>query len=501
MGRKTHILSVDQGTTSSRAIIFDQKGAIRGVGQREYEQFFPEEGWVEQDAETIWKDTLAMCRKAMEEAGVGTSAVAGVGITNQRETIVVWDRETGVPIHRAVVWQDRRTAKTCRSLSDAGHEAMIHAKTGLLINPYFSATKLQWILDHVPGARTAAEAGKLAAGTIDCFLLWRFTKGRVHATDATNAGRTLLFNIATQSWDDELLALFNIPRGLLPEVKDTVDDYGACDAEWFGEALPIYALVGDQHSATVGQACFEPGMWKATYGTGCFVVMNTGEAKLTSHNKLLATMGYRVNGKSTYALEGSIFIAGAAIQWLRDKLGLIAHAKETESIARSLEGTGGVYVVPAFAGLGAPYWDADARGAVLGMTLDTRKEHIIRATLESVAYQTCDLMEAFKGDIAASGMDIMPSTLRVDGGMVANDWFCQFLADQLGVPVERPQVIETTALGAAYLAGIGAGLYDGLHAVSEAWQCEKRFEPSIDVAKRESRYAGWQEAVARVRSQ
>lgn len=489
------LLSIDQGTTSSRAVVFDGQGAVRALAQREYQQFFPQSGWVEQDAGTIWEDTLAVCREALSKAG--TLPVA-IGIANQRETLVVWRRETGEPIHRAIVWQDRRGAAHCQRLRAAGHEAAVHAKTGLLLDPYFSATKLAWVLDNVPGARADAEAGRLAAGTIDSFLLWRLTKGRVHATDATNASRTLLFNIATQAWDGELLALFDIPHALLPEVRDTVAEFGMADAEWFGREIPIRALAGDQQSAAVGQACFAPGMWKSTYGTGCFILRNTGDRQVESRHQLLSTVGYRLGGKVSYAQEGSIFVAGAAVKWLRDKLKLIEKSSETAAVAASLSDTGGVYVVPAFTGLGAPYWDAAARGAILGMTLDTSRAHLIRATLESVAYQTRDLLEAFAAD--AVDAPLPASTLRVDGGMVANDWFCQFLADVLGVAVERPQVIETTALGAAYLAGLGAGVYGGLDDIAHAWRCERRFEPQMDASRRDALYDGWKKAVARVRS-
>lgn len=488
------ILAIDQGTTSSRAIVFAQDGAALHVAQREYQQFFPQSGWVEQDAETIWQDTLAVCREVL---AVVDTEIAAIGITNQRETVVVWDRATGTPVYRAIVWQDRRGANQCAQLKSAGHEASIHAKTGLILDPYFSATKIAWVLDNVPNARRDAEAGKLAAGTIDAFLLWRLTKGKVHATDATNASRTLLFNIATQSWDEELLALFNIPASLLPDVRDTVSDFGQTDAEWFGRAFPVHAMIGDQQSAAVGQACFAPGMWKSTYGTGCFVLRNTGSVQVSSQNQLLATVAYRLKEEVTYAQEGGIFMAGAAVKWLRDKLGLIQNSKETAAISASIPNSGGVYVVPAFTGLGAPYWDTEARGAILGMTLDTSKAHIVRATLESVAYQTRDLLEAF----AADAQGVAPtSTLRVDGGMVANDWFCQVLADTLGVAVERPRIIETTALGAAYLAGLGAGLYSGLQDIEQAWQCEQRFEPQMSKDQQDALYAGWQAAVARVRS-
>lgn len=495
MGQHPLILAIDQGTTSSRAIVFSRDGRVQAAEQKEYTQSFPQEGWVEQDAMALWADTLEVCRAALKKSN-GTTPQA-IGITNQRETVVVWERETGKPIYNAIVWQDRRTEQWCKQLRADGHETDIHSKTGLRIDSYFSATKIAWILQNVKGARKQAEARKLAAGTVDTYLLWHLTKGRVHATDATNASRTLLFNTVTQQWDDDLLALFGIPRALLPEVHDTISDFGVSDAEWFGSEIPVCAMVGDQQSAAVGQACFKPGMWKSTYGTGCFVLMHTGQNKVESHNKLLSTVATRLDGKVEYALEGSIFVAGAAIKWLRDQMGLIAHAADTAKAAQSVESTGGVYVVPAFAGLGAPYWDAQARGAVVGMTLDTRKEHIIRATLEAVAYQTRDLLSAFRADM--QGTNVQAGVLRVDGGMVANDWFCQFLSDTLDLPVERPKVIETTALGAAYLAGMGAGIYSGKGDIETAWKCEQRFEPRSNQSDRNRRYAGWQEAVQKVR--
>ncbi|MCH2546425.1 MAG: glycerol kinase GlpK [Alphaproteobacteria bacterium] len=494
MTTRSMILAIDQGTTSSRAMVFDEKGEICGLGQKEYPQFFPQDGWVEQDATQIWRDTLEVCRNAIHNTG--SKNVAAIGITNQRETLVVWSRETSEPIYHAIVWQDRRTENACKVLREAGHEDNIHRKTGLRIDSYFSATKLAWILDNVSNAREQAKAGKLAAGTIDCYLLWMLTKGRVHATDATNASRTLLFNIATQEWDEELLRLFNIPNAMLPEVRNTQDNFGDADEQWFGRSCPILAMAGDQQAAALGQACVRPGMWKSTYGTGCFVLMHTGDQQILSQNKLLATIANRTENGVQYALEGSIFVAGAAIKWLRDNLGIVAHASDTAAIAASLESTHGVYMVPAFAGLGAPYWDAQARGAIVGMTLDTRKEHIIRATLEAVAYQTRDLMGAFKADLASAHIEA--GTLRVDGGMVANDWFCQFLADMLDVPVERPKIIETTAWGVAMLAGIGAGVYEGLDAMADNWQCERRFVPQMKTSTRDRNYSGWLAAIEKV---
>jgi len=497
MAKAQHVLAIDQGTTSSRAIVFDQSGAIIASSQREFEQHYPQSGWVEHDAEVIWSDTVDVAKEAIAKAGLEATAISAIGITNQRETVVVWERATGKPIHRAIVWQDRRTSEFCRQLKADGHEALVQERSGLLLDPYFSSTKLAWILDHVQGARDAASKGELAFGTIDSFLLWRLTEGAVHATDATNASRTMLFNIHRQDWDDDLLALLNIPRNLLPEVKDCSTLFGTTPSELFGAPLPVTGIAGDQQAATVGQACFSPGMLKSTYGTGCFALLNTGETAVTSTNRLLTTTAYRLDGKPTYAIEGSIFVAGAAVQWLRDGLKLVAHAGDTEAIAKRTEGTGGVYLVPAFVGLGAPYWDPDARGALIGLTRDSGIDQIVRATLESVAYQTQDLMNAMAGDIRGDGR---PTAVRVDGGMVANDWICQFLADMLDLPVERPKVVETTALGAAYLAGLETGLYASRDAIGEAWRLDRRFEPQMNPADRERLYAGWMDAVARVRS-
>ena len=415
-----------------------------------------------------------------------------IGITNQRETTVLWDRKTGDPLAKAIVWQDRRTAGLCKSLREGGHEDMVRNKTGLLLDPYFSATKLAWLLDNVPGARPRAEAGELAFGTIDCWLLWQLTRGKVHATDATNASRTLLFNIHEQAWDTALLELFDIPAAVLPEVRDSAGEFGSTCPELLGAAVPVAGIAGDQQAALVGQACFQPGMVKSTYGTGCFMVMNTGEA-VQSHNRLLTTVGYRLNGKTTYALEGSIFVAGAAIQWLRDGLNLIRDASETEALARRAGSAGGVYLVPAFTGLGAPWWDPHARGALLGLTRDTGIAEVVTAGLEAVCYQSRDLLDAMAADCGAR-----PTTLRVDGGMVVNNWLSQTLADVLGVCVDRPMVTETTALGAAYLAGLGVGLYDSLDAVAEQWRCEREFTPLLEEGERQRRYQGWREAVARV---
>ncbi|MFT6163339.1 MAG: glycerol kinase [Zhongshania aliphaticivorans] len=492
---QTYVLAIDQGTTSSRAIVFNSRGEVCGLGQEEFSQHYPEDAWVEHDPEEIWQTTLNSCRKAIADAGLKASAIAGIGITNQRETTVIWDRKTGKAIYPAIVWQDRRTAKLCAELKSQGVEDLVSQRTGLLLDPYFSGTKVAWLLDNVEGARKRAEAGELAFGTIDSFLLWRLTDGEQHATDATNASRTLLFNIHKQQWDAELLELFNIPKTLLPEVKDSCDDYGRCTPDLFGSAIPICALIGDQQAATVGQACFKPGMVKSTYGTGCFVVLNTGTKALSSKHRLLTTVAYRIKGEVTYALEGSIFVAGAAVQWLRDGLHLIGSASETQPLAESVASSNGVYMVPAFTGLGAPYWDPDARGAILGLTRDTGIAHIARAALESVCYQTRDLLEAMRGD----GADF--ATLRVDGGMVANDWVVQRLADMLNCRCERPLVSETTALGAAYLAGLQLGVYESLEEIAALWQCEGGFDPAMNEVDRARRYTGWKSAVARVRTQ
>ncbi|MBB5187248.1 glycerol kinase [Zhongshania antarctica] len=492
---QTYVLAIDQGTTSSRAIVFNSRGEVCGLGQEEFSQHYPEDAWVEHDPEEIWQTTLNSCSKAIADAGLQASAIAGIGITNQRETTVIWDRKTGKAIYPAIVWQDRRTAKQCAELKSQGVEDLVSQRTGLLLDPYFSGTKVAWLLDNVEGARRRAEAGELAFGTIDSFLLWRLTDGEQHATDATNASRTLLFNIHKQQWDAELLELFNIPQILLPEVKDSCDDYGRCTPDLFGSAIPICALIGDQQAATVGQACFKPGMVKSTYGTGCFVVLNTGAKALSSKHRLLTTVAYRIKGEVTYALEGSIFVAGAAVQWLRDGLNLIGSASETQPLAESVASSNGVYMVPAFTGLGAPYWDPDARGAILGLTRDTGIAHIARAALESVCYQTRDLLEAMRGD----GADF--ATLRVDGGMVANDWVVQRLADMLDCRCERPLVSETTALGAAYLAGLQLGVYESLEEIAALWQCEGGFDPAMNEVDRARRYTGWKSAVARVRTQ
>lgn len=488
------ILAIDQGTTSTRAIVFDTGGTPRIVAQKEFAQHFPQEGWVEHDPEDIWNTTFAVCREALDRLAAGNGGSAAcIGITNQRETTVVWDRQTGKPICNAIVWQDRRTANACAALRSEGAEDDITKRTGLLLDPYFSATKIAWILDHVDGARAAAEQGRLAFGTTDCFLLWRLTGGRVHATDATNASRTLLFNIHTQDWDATLLERFNIPASLLPEVRDCAGPFGVADSGILGSSIPITGIAGDQHAALVGQACFSPGMIKSTFGTGCFVLLNTGETATTSNNRLLTTLAYRLGGKTTYALEGSIFVAGAAVQWLRDRLGVIDTAARTEALASGLDTNRGVYLVPAFTGLGAPHWNPEARGALFGLTRDTGTAELARAALESVAYQTLDLLQAMRED---AGVEL--AAIRVDGGMAANTWLMQFLADVTGLRVDRPRVTETTALGAAYLAGYGAGLFDSLESVSARWQLDARFEARMGAELRERLVRGWHGALGRV---
>ncbi len=492
-----HILAIDQGTTSSRALVFDDRFAVRGLGQQEFPQHFPASGWVEHDAEDIWAGTIATARLALDKAGLRPTDIAAIGITNQRETCVLWDRRTGKPLYRAIVWQDRRTADVCQRLKSDGAEAIVAAKTGLLLDPYFSATKIAWLLDHVEGARAAAEAGHLAAGTIDTFLLWRLTGGRVHETDATNASRTLLFDIHRGAWDDDLLRLFRVPRSILPEVRDSSADFGVTEPALFGAGIAIRGMAGDQQAATIGQACFSPGMMKSTYGTGCFALLNTGATAVKSRNRLLTTIAYQLEGKRTYALEGSIFVAGAAVQWLRDGLRVITSAAETGALAATSDLAQRVYMVPAFVGLGAPYWKPEARGALFGLTRATGPAELARAALEAVCYQTRDLLDAMKADWATPAGDGGGNTvLRVDGGMVASDWTMQFLADILDAPVDRPTVLETTALGAAWLAGYGAGVWPDQQGFARHWQRDRRFEPGMGTAEREACYAGWTKAVA-----
>ncbi len=488
----THILAIDQGTTSSRAIIFDASLTVKAVAQEEFPQHYPASGWVEHDPSDLWSTVAGTARAAIEKAGITAADIAAIGITNQRETTLIWDRATGEPIHRAIVWQDRRTAPICTALKDAGHEAMITARTGLLLDPYFSGTKIKWLLDNVPGARARAARGELAFGTVDTFLIWKLTGGRVHATDATNAARTLIYNIASGEWDTDICALLDIPMALLPEVKDCAADYGTTRPDLFGREIPILGVAGDQQAATVGQACFAPGMMKSTYGTGCFALLNTGSDMVPSKNRLLTTIAYRLNGETTYALEGSIFIAGAVVQWLRDGLKIIREAKETQPLADAADPTQDVILVPAFTGLGAPYWRPDCRGAVYGLTRNSGPAELAKAALESVGYQTRDLLEAMRADWGASADGI----LRVDGGMTASDWAMQFLSDILGAPVDRPVVTETTALGAAYLAGLQAGLCPPPAEFQKTWALQRRFAPGMDAATRDAKYTRWGRAVA-----
>ena len=491
-----YILAIDQGTTSSRALIFDGTLRVLGAGQQEFPQHYPNSGWVEHDPEDLWRTTVETCRHALAHAGLPARDLAAIGITNQRETTIVWDRTTGRAIHHAIVWQDRRTSGVCAKLKAEGHEPLVAARTGLLLDPYFSGTKVAWILDHVPGARARADRGELAFGTVDSFLLWRLTGGHVHATDATNASRTMLYDIHKGRWDDDLLAMIGVPASVLPEVRDCAGDFGATDPAIFGVAIPIRGMAGDQQAAVVGQACFEPGMMKSTYGTGCFALLNTGATAVTSKNRLLTTIAYQFDGKSTYALEGAIFVAGAAVQWLRDGLGVIGSAGETGPLAAAADPTQEVILVPAFVGLGAPYWDADARGALFGLTRATGPKELARAALESVCFQTADLLDAMRGDWGAASRTV----LRVDGGMVACDWTMQRLADLIDAPVDRPTVLETTALGAAYLAGLGAGVYPAPATFAETWALERRFEPAMPAGVRTRKLAAWQDAVRRTRS-
>ena len=488
------LLSIDQGTTSSRAMLFEKDGSTFAVAQAEFTQHYPHSGWVEHDVEEIWDTTLRVCKEVLATAAQAKRTVAAIGITNQRETTVIWDRQTGKAIHNAIVWQDRRTADYCKGLKEAGHEADVSERTGLLLDPYFSGTKVNWLLDNVDGARARAEKGELAFGTMDSFLIWRLTGGKAHMTDTTNACRTLLFNIHSNEWDDALLTLLNVPANLLPQVMDCAADFGTTEESVLGQSIPICGVAGDQHAASIGQVCFEEGMVKSTYGTGCFVMLNTGDKPIQSKNKMLTTIAYRLNGKTTYAIEGSIFVAGAAIQWLRDGLGVIQTAEETEMMASGMESNNGVYLVPAFTGMGAPYWDPDARGALFGLTRDTKPNDLARAALESVCFQTMDLFDAIKSDGAAL------ETVRVDGGMVKNNWLSQTLADVLNIPVQRPMQTETTALGAAYLAGLQCGVYTSLDDLSSNWQQEREFTPAMDNDTRQAVVAGWQNAIRRTKS-
>ena len=487
-----YLLSIDQGTTSSRAIVFDQQGNSITSAQQEFPQLYPENGWVEHDPEQIWASVLSTCKEALAQASLDASEINSIGITNQRETTLIWNKTTGETLYNAIVWQDRRTSEYCRSMKEAGHEATVIAKTGLLLDPYFSATKIKWLLDNVDGARELANKGELAFGTVDSYLLWRLTDGQSHKTDATNASRTMLFNIHTQEWDNDLLTLFNIPASVLPQVMDSSANFGSTSANLLGSEVPIYGIAGDQQAALFGQACYQTGSAKSTYGTGCFLMVNTGDKALSSDNKLLTTVGYRLNGKVTYALEGSIFVAGAVVQWLRDGLKVIAKASESEAIAKQVPVDHGVYLVPAFTGLGAPYWDPDARGAIIGLTRGTGTEEIISAGLQSVCYQTHDLLNAMDRD----GIEL--KELKIDGGMAANDWMLQNLADLVSVSVTRPVSIETTALGVAFLAGLQSGLYQSLEHIQQLWQLDRSFTPDMDEKLRTQLLTGWTDAVKRV---
>ncbi|MDA9930235.1 glycerol kinase GlpK [Alphaproteobacteria bacterium] len=491
MSDKRSIIAIDQGTTSSRAILFDEDGNILAQKSAEFAQIFPQDGWVEHDPEAIWQTVVEVTSAMVDAAQHRSNPPIAIGITNQRETAIIWDRATGRPIHNAIVWQDRRTADICAVMKNAGNEAIIQAKTGLLLDPYFTATKYAWILDRVEDARARAEAGELCFGTVDSFLLWRLTGGKMHATDATNASRTSLYNIHENDWDDDLLDLFGVPRSGLPQVMDCAAEFGVCDTQLFGTAIPIRGIAGDQQAAAIGQGCFTPGALKSTYGTGCFVIINTGDAPVASGNKLLTTIGYRLNGKTSYALEGSIFVSGAIVQWLRDGLQIIKSAGETENIARAMDGNNGVYMVPALTGLGAPHWSPNARGAIYGITRDTDPADFVRAALESVAYQTNDLFTA----IAADGIPV--SVVRVDGGMTENNWLMQFLADIIDLPVDRPAVRETTALGAAMLALMQSDAAITLDDLAARWQLDASFTPAMHPPARRDLIAGWQAAMQR----
>jgi glycerol kinase len=490
------ILAIDQGTTSTRAIVFDKTLTPKASAQKEFKQFFPASGWVEHDPEEIWQSVIATCRAAIRKSGVKVSEIRSIGITNQRETIVLWDRKTGKPLHKAIVWQDRRTADICAGLKAQGLEAEFTTKTGLLLDPYFSGTKLAWLLDNVRGARDRAEKGQLCAGTIDTFMIWRLTGGKVHATDATNASRTLLFNIHSGEWDEDLLRILNIPRAILPDVKNCADDFGKTDKKILGAEIPIGGVAGDQHAALIGQACFKPGMMKSTYGTGCFAMLNTGDMPVPSQNRLLTTIAYQLKGKRTYALEGSIFVAGAAVQWLRDGLKLVAKASETDALAKAADATQNIYLVPAFVGLGAPYWNPDVRGAIFGITRATTKKELAKATLESVCFQSRDLLEAMKKDWPEARSTI----LRVDGGMTASDYTMQALADITAAPVDRPRNLESTALGAAYLAGLHCGLLPEPEAFAKQWKRQKTFKPKMKSEVREAKYQAWLDCIRKLQA-
>lgn len=488
------ILSIDQGTTSSRAILFTEEGHVHAIAQQEFTQHFPKDGWVEHDPKDIWTSVLSTCKQVIEENNISAQDICAIGITNQRETTIVWDKTTGEVIYNAIVWQDRRTTEFCQSIASERTETLINEKTGLLLDSYFSATKIRWILEHIPYAKEKAQNGELAFGTVDTFLLWHLTGGKEHRTDATNASRTMLFNIHQQCWDEELLELFSIPKEMLPEVMDSSDQFGMTEVSIFGQEIPVLGVAGDQQAALIGQACFKKGMAKSTYGTGCFIMLNTGDTVLISKNKLLSTVAYRLNGKPTYAIEGSIFMAGATLQWIRDGLEIIKHAHESEAIAEQAPYDHGVFLVPAFTGLGAPYWDANARGAILGLTRDSGIKEIVSAALQSVGYQSKDLLNAMASD------GLTPKVLRVDGGMVQNDWTLNFLASITGVDVQRPEITETTALGVAYLAGLAAGVFESTEQLEQMWNCEKTFKPSIEQEHKNNLYNQWLSAVRKVRS-
>jgi glycerol kinase len=492
-----HVLVIDQGTTSTRAIVFGREAIPLAMAQQEFPQIFPQPGWVEHDPESLWATTLATARQALAKAGIEAAALAGLGVANQRETTLVWNRATGRPIYNAIVWQDRRTASLCAELKERGCEKRIADRTGLVLDPYFSATKISWMLDNVEGARDAAERGELAFGTVDSYLVWRLTGGKIHVTDATNASRTLLLNIQTGAWDDDLLDLFRIPRSMLPDVFDCAAEFGLAAPEWLGAAVAVRGIAGDQQAALIGQACFRPGMVKSTFGTGGFVLMNVGDRAIASNNKLLTTIAYQWRGKRHYAIEGSIFSAGATVQWLRDGLGVLTNAAEAGVLAASADPRQPVYLVPAFTGLGAPHWDSEARGAIFGLTRGATAKEIVRAALEAVGYQTRDLVEAMRADARHLQGQGGESIIRIDGGMSASDWTMQFLADMLDAQVDRPEILETTALGAAFLAGWQAGLYPDPETFAKSWRKQVSFRPAMAPAERESRYRGWRDAVSR----
>ncbi|MEM5543959.1 glycerol kinase GlpK [Sulfitobacter sp. AS92] len=491
----THILAIDQGTTSSRAILFDGNMSVTATAQEEFPQHFPRSGWVEHDPGDLWSTTAGTCRAVIEKAGLRPDDITAIGITNQRETTLVWDAKTGKPVHNAIVWQDRRTSDFCRELRERGDDKIITERTGLLADPYFSGTKLKWILDNVEGARDRARRGELLFGTVDSFLIWKLTGGARHVTDATNAARTMLYDIHKGRWSTTICKMFDIPVEMLPEVQDCAADFGTTRPDLFGREIPILGVAGDQQAATIGQACFQPGMMKSTYGTGCFALLNTGETAVTSTNRLLTTIAYQLDGKPTYALEGSIFVAGAVVQWLRDGLKMIREASETQGLAEQADPHQNVVLVPAFVGLGAPYWNAECRGAIYGLTRNSGPAELARAALESVGYQTRDLLEAMQADWTAQGQSGEIATLRVDGGMSASDWAMQFLSDVIGASVDRPDVLETTALGAAWLAGQRAGIYPDMEGFAREWALDRRFKPQMDEATRDEKYGAWKRAV------